>query len=276
MKNETTGYRIKQLRKAEGLTQAKLAAEFRIKQDDISRYENDKSELSISMLKAYRERYHVSTDYLLGLTDTPTSDNDIIFICDYTGLNEKAINSLHDYKTSFSFIDFLERWNDISLKDGFTGEDIIDTEKQSVTFDKADVVNSLFIELSKNKTAFFKQFAQSVHDYHIAIKTSIHLMNEYLPVLKTRVQQLKDDSSMDYLLPEDEKALIINKLDMPMRYSRYDLQDLSNNFINGYFSKEIAEYNKLSAEYTPLYNEMIELQRNNGKGGKNGNNTETE
>lgn len=39
----------------------------------------------------------VSADYLLGLTDVATTDKDLQYICDYTGLDEKAIQKLRLY-----------------------------------------------------------------------------------------------------------------------------------------------------------------------------------
>lgn len=90
----TIGGKLKKLRKAEGMTQQVLADEFNIKQDDISRYENDKQELNLSILSLYCKRFKVSADYLLGLTETPTVDTNVRAVCDYTGLSEEAIHYL--------------------------------------------------------------------------------------------------------------------------------------------------------------------------------------
>lgn len=38
----------------------------------------------------------VSADYLLGLTDVATTDKDLQYICDYTGLDEKAVKLLQN------------------------------------------------------------------------------------------------------------------------------------------------------------------------------------
>lgn len=42
--------------------------------------------------------FNVSVDYILGLTDVPTNDKDLKFVCDYTGLDERAIRNLHTIK----------------------------------------------------------------------------------------------------------------------------------------------------------------------------------
>ena len=44
--------------------------------------------------------FQVSADYLLGLSNTPTTDEDLKFICDYTGLSDTVINSLFHNKNN--------------------------------------------------------------------------------------------------------------------------------------------------------------------------------
>lgn len=87
----TIGGKLKELRKSEKLTQQALADEFNIKQDDISRYENDKQELSLSILKLYCKRFKVSADFLLGLSSNKTTDETLKGVCDYTGLSDNAV-----------------------------------------------------------------------------------------------------------------------------------------------------------------------------------------
>lgn len=39
--------------------------------------------------------FNVSVDYILGLTDVPTNDKDLKFVCEYTGLDEKSVKYLN-------------------------------------------------------------------------------------------------------------------------------------------------------------------------------------
>lgn len=48
-------------------------------------------------LKQIAKKCDVTTDWLLGLTDVSTQDNDRRLICEYTGLNENSIDFLHDF-----------------------------------------------------------------------------------------------------------------------------------------------------------------------------------
>ena len=60
----------------------------------ITRHYNAQKAVPITFLKKYAEYFNVSADYLLGLTDAPTNDKDLRFVCDYTGLSEEAVESI--------------------------------------------------------------------------------------------------------------------------------------------------------------------------------------
>lgn len=57
----------------------------------ISQYINGLSKPDTERLTVLCKALDVSADYLLGLSDTPTADKDIQFICDRTGLNQSFV-----------------------------------------------------------------------------------------------------------------------------------------------------------------------------------------
>lgn len=67
------GERLYDLRKDAGMTQDELAMILNINKHSISAYERDKSEPPDAIKIAIAQYFHVSTDYLLGLTDQPES-----------------------------------------------------------------------------------------------------------------------------------------------------------------------------------------------------------
>lgn len=69
MKNETIGLKLKELRIEKGLTQIELAKQLNLDKSTIAKYERDKIEPSITMLKQFCKFFNVSADYLLGLED---------------------------------------------------------------------------------------------------------------------------------------------------------------------------------------------------------------
>lgn len=64
---------LTELREDKGLTQRELAKEFHVSGSTISAYEIGKRPPSIEMLIAYAEYFDVTTDYLLGLTQSADS-----------------------------------------------------------------------------------------------------------------------------------------------------------------------------------------------------------
>lgn len=65
----------------------------------ITKHYNGNKIVTIDSLKKYAEYFNVSTDYLLGLSEAKTTDKDLQFICDYTGLNENIITYFHNQLT---------------------------------------------------------------------------------------------------------------------------------------------------------------------------------
>lgn len=70
--NSMIGERLWDLRKDAGLTQDELAAALKINKHSISSYEREKSEPPDAIKIEMAKFFHVSVDYLLGLTDNPS------------------------------------------------------------------------------------------------------------------------------------------------------------------------------------------------------------
>lgn len=92
------GERLWDLRKDAGLTQDELADILKINKHSISAYEREKSEPPDAIKIAIAQFFHVSIDYLLGLTDSPTPystrENSLYLPSDFP---ESAKASLEDY-----------------------------------------------------------------------------------------------------------------------------------------------------------------------------------
>lgn len=63
--------RLKELRKARGISQLKLAMDLGMNQNAISRYESGAREADYKTLILLADYFHVSIDYLLERTDEP-------------------------------------------------------------------------------------------------------------------------------------------------------------------------------------------------------------
>lgn len=85
------GSRLKELRRISSKSQQIVANELKIGQTTYAGYELDKSEPNHQMLLVLAEYYDVSTDYLLGKTDTKYNQQELDF---YNELKEKSIEDL--------------------------------------------------------------------------------------------------------------------------------------------------------------------------------------
>lgn len=94
-------------------TQSQVATEMNktlssITQQTLGRYENGERLPNAEMLCDIADYYGVSVDYLLGLTETPTRNEDVQKACTTTGLSEKAVLSLQSMsKTLDKELDFI-------------------------------------------------------------------------------------------------------------------------------------------------------------------------
>ncbi|MEE1137550.1 MAG: helix-turn-helix transcriptional regulator [Acutalibacteraceae bacterium] len=92
----TIGQRINKLLAEKDVMQKELADHLGIQHNTISYYLKGERVPDHEKLVAIAEYFNVSTDYLLGRTETKTVEEDIQMICDYTGLNEDAVKCLHE------------------------------------------------------------------------------------------------------------------------------------------------------------------------------------
>ncbi len=63
--------RLKEIRKARGISQVKLAMDLNTNQNTISRYETGEREPGILELIKIADYFNISVDYLLGRTENP-------------------------------------------------------------------------------------------------------------------------------------------------------------------------------------------------------------
>ena len=86
---------IKGLREEKGLTQAELAKRIRVKRETVNQWENNVRDLKTQYTISLAKEFGVSADYILGITPgVKTTDIKTKEICNYTGLSEKALESI--------------------------------------------------------------------------------------------------------------------------------------------------------------------------------------
>lgn len=93
--------RLRELRDAKDISQQKLALDLNVTQAAISKYELGLSEPDIAMLKNFAAYFHVSVDYLIGLSDIPVYLDKIDMPLDEINLlsQYRRLNALQKEKT---------------------------------------------------------------------------------------------------------------------------------------------------------------------------------
>lgn len=88
------GSRIKSALAMNNTFQRELAKQLNVQENIVSYWCKGNRTPNASQIIQIANYLNVSTDYLLGVTDVTTTDKDLQFVCDYTGLKEETIKQL--------------------------------------------------------------------------------------------------------------------------------------------------------------------------------------
>ncbi len=94
-RNEILAERLAAARKESGYTQDEIADFLKCSRVTVTNYENGRRSPDYDNLVLLAGKYNVTTDYLLGITNAETTDKDLRYVCDYTGLSMVAVEQLH-------------------------------------------------------------------------------------------------------------------------------------------------------------------------------------
>ena len=87
---------ITTLRAEKGKKRQEVADALGISRASLEYYEKGQRKPDYEVLARLANYYGVSADYLIGRTSAKTTDRDIRFVCDYTGMDDTAVQQLHD------------------------------------------------------------------------------------------------------------------------------------------------------------------------------------
>lgn len=89
--------RLTSLMVERNINQPQLADVLGVRRQTISNYANGQSSPDWETLVKIALFFNVSADYLLGLREDPTTDRDVQFVSDYTGLAAEAVETMHRF-----------------------------------------------------------------------------------------------------------------------------------------------------------------------------------
>ena len=110
--------RLKYLIGARKETATSLARGLGIKRQSVSQYLDGATRPNSDKLIKISEYFGVSSDYLLGLSDVPTTDTTTQAICNHTGLSDDFVSWLSSHKDCAPQIEKLSK---LMIENGFIG-----------------------------------------------------------------------------------------------------------------------------------------------------------
>ncbi len=184
--------RLKTLRKERGITQQQLADGVGISKGGLSYYENAGRTPDISILERFADYFGVTTDYLLGRTNSQTQKAKLKAVCNHTGLSDKAVNLLSGLKESspaqLRVINFL-------LEQAAGDMDIVyDLDDSDY---RGSILNAVVRYLNRYKgydSYLAENISSSDEGISSAIQSALHqlILNQVVTALKNGVDEMLD------------------------------------------------------------------------------------
>ncbi|MBQ5319754.1 MAG: hypothetical protein J6K17_11730 [Oscillospiraceae bacterium] len=201
----TLGEKLKDLRTGKSLTTNQLCSEIlKLYGYELSKGKYNEMERDVEKDYGYKafvylaKFYGVSVDYLLGLAKEPTTNKDLNFVCEYTGLSKETVETIKQRSVEWALGELLEtelaEGGIISLILEYTtnaptcpsGEELILSKNGDIRFVKGDVdVHDGF---------YFSDY-NALHDCTVMNSLDIYntfmlnLINDRLSILKNKTHK---------------------------------------------------------------------------------------
>lgn len=190
-KYNTLGSRIKSRRQALNLSQSDLSRQLNCTQAALSQYENGNREPGLNDLSNIAQCLNTTTDYLLGLTNIASKEQNIKAIGDYLGLTEESIEKLHKLFIQYE-VQTHEEFIQKEVK--FLSGQVPGSEEYDI--DYSFVKNSVILDLS-DYTRIINEFicSQEFSIFIARIKQNLFLERTIYDILRIAAKQYADIES---------------------------------------------------------------------------------
>ena len=252
--NNILAVRLRQLMYGSGTTQQELAEKTGCSRQAIAQYMDGSNAPNIDKLILIAEFFNVSIDYLVGKDKEQTEEEFVQSIVNYTGLDEKSVEVLHNLKCE-STNEIEETVKKISAV--FSGRRSQDT-KTDLSFINT-FINSQF-------NAVFNHPNSYLYEYCRNLKKCIEIYNQVIDF------EIQDDFDTDFLFQKFNKFDDdMNEIKKKIRVEKYlitdDFNDTLDYFVNDMLfeirDKEKAAREKLNSMYLFIIEKDGENNGNN-------------
>lgn len=203
-KNASLGKRLEYIRTNIPLSQEELATKLIVDRTTINKYEKDKRLPDVQTLKSICKELNVSADYLLGLTEFESFNEDTAITHKTTGLSDNAIRNLIQLK-EYGNGALLDTMNFLLEQEEYPYEE----EMLNGTFNDDEIVKCHYdksIEMWKNKN--LQNILMAIDNYfHINIdgKQNLYLTHN-------KVQTIENFPSEEYCKAVSQKVVNSKKV----------------------------------------------------------------
>lgn len=172
--------------KYKNISRAEIAKATDCDTSTITKYYNGQRQLSVDSVIKFAKYFNVSSDYLLGLSNVATTNINLKSICEYTGLDESTVNTLHYFRKS--------NHNNCSTME-FINKIII------LAFSQRRNINQYFFELED-----FKEIFPDLCEFHNANENQLSILyNKALEISDTTAAlQYRIIKAFDKLFDSEE------------------------------------------------------------------------
>lgn len=252
--NNILAVRLRQLMYGSGTTQQELAEKTGCSRQAVAQYMDGSNAPNIDKLILIAEFFNVSIDYLVGKDKEQTEEELVQSIVNYTGLDEKSVEVLHNLKCE-STNEIEETVKKISAV--FSGRRSQDT-KTDLSFINT-FINSQF-------NAVFNHPNSYLYEYCRNLKKCIEIYNQVIDF------EIQDDFDTDFLFQKFNKFDDdMNEIKKKIRVEKYlitdDFNDTLDYFVNDMLfeirDKEKAAREKLNSMYLFIIEKDGENNGNN-------------
>ena len=182
------GSRINSALAMNNTLQKELAKQLNVKDNIVSYWCKGDRTPNTTQIIQIANCLNVSTDYLLGLTDVATTDKDLKFVCEYTGLDEKTINFFIKNKNDcgmnnrelVEFIKFII--SKIVLDDNYIFSQNLEEirDKSTWLFSIYAKDNTLLNTSVDDFNLDYQYYKETAEDFKLFINASKYKINNYL------------------------------------------------------------------------------------------------
>lgn len=256
--------KVKDLRVKRKMTQADLAEKLNCNRQKIADLERGKTSPTTSDLVLLSKCFNVSTDYLLGLSDVPTTDRDIQFICDYTGLDMESLKNISKDNIENKIINIYQ-----DKKSYYTRNEV--TNPARLIFFYAETFADIYYEV-------LNKFLQSDYFFSVITNCAYEVFLDYVIDRVLDSEEIENaidmpDNEYKRLLCEYKSVIcrtltdLLTNYEMLHKINLFELQDNIITFAKSLTNIDVApnnrveEINKKIAELSELYLSLKNTER---------------